>query len=210
MKTTAVMVVALLAVTGTEVAQAEQTEEQTIVVYVESGLVPMNVLRQAQLTAGKMLAGIDVTIDWRRGVTKGSSPRQERTLAVRMASETPQNYCPGAMAVSQPYEGVHITVFYDRVDRFNQLGSTLLAQTLTSRLLAHVLVHEVSHLLQGISRHSRNGVMKESWTPEDYKEMERRTLRFAPEDVHLIHLGLLVRSGGTVITEDTNAEMAAR
>ena len=207
---TAAMVMALLAVIGTEVGQAKQTEKQTVVVYVENGLAPMSVVRQAQGMAGKLFAGIGVTIDWRRGVPEDNSSPQERALAVRMASETPRNYLPAAVAASQPYEGVHITVFYDRVaSRFQHHRSPLQAQALTSRLLAHVLVHEVSHMLQGISRHSPSGVMKAVWTPEDYRQMERRMLPFAPEDVHLIHGGAQARDGAKLVTANTSPKVAA-
>jgi hypothetical protein len=170
----------------------------------------MSVVRQAQVLAGKTFSGIGVTIDWRRGVPEGSAPPQERILSVRIADEAPENSSPAAMAASQPYEGVHITVFYDRVaSRFQHHRSPLQAQALTSRLLAHVLVHEVSHMLQGISRHSQSGVMKAVWTPEDYRQMERRMLHFAAEDVHLIHGGAQARDGAKLVTANTSPKVGA-
>jgi hypothetical protein len=57
-------------------------------------------------------------------------------------------------------------------------------------LLAHVMVHEIAHILQGVYRHSDNGVMKAVWTGQDYSQMRVGALPFAPEDVELIHLGL--------------------
>jgi hypothetical protein len=60
-------------------------------------------------------------------------------------------------------------------------------------LLAHVLVHEITHVLEGISRHSATGIMKDRWDDNDYSEMRRKPLRFAQEDVNLIYDGLKAR-----------------
>jgi hypothetical protein len=51
-----------------------------------------------------------------------------------------------------------------------------------------VLVHEVSHILEGVSRHSDSGVMKARWTGNDF------ALGFAQMDVELIHEGLDARA----------------
>jgi hypothetical protein len=60
-------------------------------------------------------------------------------------------------------------------------------------LLAHVLVHEITHILQGISRHSPTGIMKGQWDYDDYFEMSRRPLPFAQKDIDLIYDGLKAR-----------------
>jgi hypothetical protein len=60
-------------------------------------------------------------------------------------------------------------------------------------VLAHVMVHEITHILQGVSRHSESGIMKARWTNNDYQEMMFQPLPFAPEDVKLVQLGLDAR-----------------
>ena len=95
---------------------------------------------------------------------------------------------PGALAYALPYEGVHIRVFYDRVER--------VVPGLTAVVLAHVLVHETTHILEGIYRHSDSGVMKAAWTKQDHLQMQVEALSFAPEDVKLIRLGLASRLAG--------------
>jgi len=77
-------------------------------------------------------------------------------------------------------------VFYDRITE------TVGAVTLP-HLLAHVLVHEITHILEGVARHSETGVMKAHWTSEDYRKMGGHHLPFAPEDVELIQLGMKSR-----------------
>jgi hypothetical protein len=93
----------------------------------------------------------------------------------------------GAFAYSLPYGGRHIVVFWDRVLR--KVGSSV-----APILLAHVLVHEIAHILQGVSRHSKTGIMKATWGPEDYFQMRTKPLEFTDEDVALIHRGLAARS----------------
>lgn len=62
-------------------------------------------------------------------------------------------------------------------------------------VLAHVLVHEITHILEGIDRHSESGVMKAQWTVEDYRAMADKPLPFAAIDVDLIQRGLASQSG---------------
>jgi len=67
---------------------------------------------------------------------------------------------------------------------------------LAPALLAHVLVHEITHILEGVARHSETGIMKANWTLRDYYDMQTKTLQFASEDVELIHRGLAQRRSG--------------
>ena len=60
-------------------------------------------------------------------------------------------------------------------------------------VLAHVMAHEITHVLEGIGRHSQTGVMRAHWRGGDYREMRSKPLPFAPEDVCLIHEGLASR-----------------
>jgi len=62
------------------------------------------------------------------------------------------------MAYAHPYEAVNIFVLYDRIEK--SADGPILAST----FLAHVMTHEITHLLQGMP--------------------------FGPEDLDLIQLGL--------------------
>ena len=110
-----------------------------------------------------------------------------------MASNTPEHLLPGALAFARVYEGVHIDVFCDRLDRMAP-GSKMAVP-----LLAHVLVHEITHMIQGIDRHSDSGVMKSCWTASDYAEMMSTPLPFTPQDIQLIRLGLAARARGETL-----------
>jgi hypothetical protein len=97
---------------------------------------------------------------------------------------------PGALAYALPYEGSHIVVFWDRVQATT--GPRVPA------LLAHVLAHEITHILEGFCRHSESGLMKAHWDVSSYRMMNSETLPFAGEDVELIYAGLARRTEGTV------------
>jgi hypothetical protein len=52
------------------------------------------------------------------------------------------------------------------------------------------MVHEITHLLQGVTRHSDTGVMKARWTGTDFGGMRVTPLPFTRQDVELIYSGL--------------------
>jgi hypothetical protein len=61
-------------------------------------------------------------------------------------------------------------------------------------LLAHVMVHEITHILERADRHSAEGLMKASWTPDDLVKMAYKPFSFDPVDVVLIREGLANRA----------------
>jgi hypothetical protein len=66
-------------------------------------------------------------------------------------------------------------------------------------LLAHVLAHEITHVLERTDRHSADGVMKAHWNLLDFTKMVWRPLPFAVEDVELIHRGIASRMQSRVL-----------
>ena len=65
---------------------------------------------------------------------------------------------------------------------------------IANELLAHVMVDEITHVLQRIDRHSNEGVMNAVWSEQDYAIMKRHALPFAPKDIESIRTGLKIRS----------------
>jgi hypothetical protein len=61
-------------------------------------------------------------------------------------------------------------------------------------LLAYVLAHEIAHVLEQVSRHSTEGIMKANWDTHDLWYIEWRSLPFAAEDVEMIHQGIAFRT----------------
>ena len=156
---------------------------QTVTVYVQNFVaVPNRTLIDAECIANRIFGPVGVRIDWRTGAPK------QGAIALRVSEATPENYYPGTFGVALTYEGVHITVFYDRIRKLS-------SQSVIAAVLGHVLAHEITHILEGIDRHSESGVMKAHWTDEDIAEMIYKPFVFAPEDVRLIQGGLMRRVG---------------
>jgi hypothetical protein len=164
-----------------------QNATLSLTVYVQasigdSALVP--ILMRARGVASGMFATAGVKINWRTGQPKAYEA--ERPILIAITSNTPETFHRGALAYSHPFEGAHIRVFYDRVENAYRPRATAI-------LLAHVLVHEITHVLEGTDRHSEQGVMKGQWTPDDLVQMVYKPLPFDSADVLLIREGVANR-----------------
>ena len=163
--------------------------EASITVYVANDAnLESSLLSRARTIAGDMFGSVGLQVKWRQGTRPDSELRREKAIAVQLTLETPSGFRATTGAFTVPAEGVHITILY------NRLAWSSAKPGLTSALLAHVLVHEITHILEGVARHSETGVMKANWTSSDYYEMQTKTLPFAPEDVELIHRVLARRN----------------
>jgi hypothetical protein len=186
------MKIATMAAVAITIAMNARATE--VAVYVQGlSVVPLTVLNRAQVLANGMFAGVDVKIDWHAGLPPRRQSQHQTAIMVQIVTDTPRELKPSALAFARPYEGVHIDVFYDRV-------RAATGPELTPNVLAHVLVHEITHILQGSCRHSDTGVMKAHWNHEDYIEMRMKPLSFTEEDILLIRAGLAERAtSGTLV-----------
>ena len=121
-----------------------------------------------------MLEKAGVTVRWQQ---------RDCRIKIRFASGIPETSHPGALAYAEPFgEGVRrITVLYDRVRFVAERRPGL-----EPRLLAHVLVHEIGHVLMRTDAHSATGVMKARWTADDLDRMSRVPLGFAAFECELM------------------------
>jgi hypothetical protein len=141
-------------------------------------------LGNAEILASEMFAHAGVKLVWhdRPGPCRGV----DTAILIGLVNSAPKDASRTALASANVSDDIHIAVFLDRIPRD--------AHGLHTRALAHVLVHEITHIIQGVPRHSETGVMKASWTMVDYDEMRCHTLAFAPEDLELIRVGLAARA----------------
>ena len=174
MKILAMTLMAAMVGVAAEAGEPGPPAERTVTVCMEHD--PIGAVMRAKETASKMFSGIGVKLDWRSGCPASS-------IRISFSEDTPAKRMPHALAYALPYEGTHIVIFYDRVQRAVRRADV-------ACLLAHVLVHEITHILQGIQRHSGQGVMKAAWDGSDYLAMTWQPLAFASEDIDLIHRGL--------------------
>jgi hypothetical protein len=169
--------------------EGRQDSKQAVTVYVDScPEVPDETLTVAEFLAFRMFEKAGVSLRWHRGWSKAY--RMEQSITVRIASNTPRALHPGALAYAEPYagqiKGAHIRVFFDRIENS---GTT----KLVPYLLGHVLVHEITHILERSDHHSKEGVMKRSWTRHDLFQMWYQPLPFDALDVELIRRGFANR-----------------
>ena len=171
---------ATIAIAAMMAASAQGKSEngrQVTVYFSDNAGVPYDVRAQAQGLATEMFASIGVTLHLKPG--RPARPDAD-AIMIEFVTNTPATRLPGALAYALPYEGVHIRIFWDRIE----------PSPSPRQLLAHVMVHEITHILQGIDRHSNAGIMKAQWTYQDYAVMKVRPLSFTPEDVDLIYQGM--------------------
>jgi hypothetical protein len=156
-----------------------------VVVYVENDrAVSQEVEWRAESIAKCMFARIGVSIEWRAGKRGRHSEAIQATI-VRHAPASARKTMLGCTEISARSSG-RIFVIADRLqleDGREHRGSLI---------LAHVLVHEITHALEGVSRHADTGIMKANWTPGDYRQMAQM-LAFAPADIEMIHYRLAHR-----------------
>ena len=175
-----VMVMALAVET---VAQAGQPQGQLIVYLNDSAGVPAPVFVPAEGMASRMFARIGIHLVWR--CCKLPANRRTGFIGIELMAHAPRECDSLALAEALPYQGIHIRVFFDRIAAFDP--------ELQQVVLAQVMVHEITHILEGTTRHSTTGIMRAQWNTDDPRAMMRKPQPFAQEDVELIYLGLKAR-----------------
>lgn len=180
MKTSAMITMA--AILAGSAWAASKSDSRRLVICLEDG--KHGGVESAAAKASSMFLSAGVQLEWHGGVSfcKGNLD----AMLVSLMTSTPKTFHPGALAYALPYEGVHIQVFYDRIAQSDP--------DLVPSLMAHVIVHEITHILQGIDRHSAGGIMKAVWASSDYTLMKRGQLRFTALDVEMIHDGFAART----------------
>ena len=136
----------------------------------------------AETLTNRMFASIRLKLQWDGPPVCPAAAGDPIFLIIQ--TRTPEAHFPGALGVALPLEGSHAWVFYDRVRRSTPGDDHLPA------LLAHVMAHEIAHVLQGVIRHSDSGILKAQWSATDCARMTFFPLIFTAYDATLIHLGI--------------------
>jgi hypothetical protein len=149
----------------------------------------------ASLGAARIFQSIGVKVNWLR---PPACNQASDFIQIDLCYESPKSYPATSLAYAYPYAGSRIVILMDHVKATARPGRE------RSRL-TYVLVHEITHVLQGISRHSQTGIMKAHWTDWDQYDISRSALSFAPEDVELIRYGLDARRARQATVRTTDA-----
>jgi len=159
--------------------------EPDVTIRVESDDQPgAEVLAAAEITATAMFARIGVRAAW---APEGKRGRPAIGVVLHLHITDRPEEGKEVLGYAYPYAGdtQSVTIVWRRV-RAQCQDYPMQAPA----LLAHVMVHEVAHVLQGISRHSHDGVMKAQWSPEDLRNMRWQPLPFTDADARFIQSGL--------------------
>jgi hypothetical protein len=174
-------------------ASAGRTADVTL--WTSGQVIVDNVVQcAANYQAARIFSRIGVSLEWTK---ERPAALDGPGIEVRYATGVLGH--PESLAFSTPFESRPvITVLYDRI-----LASTeRVTRDLRATLLAHVLAHEIGHILMRTDAHSSQGLMKAHWTSSDFARMFYRPLPFLPVDEDAIRRGLAeldvrVRVGGT-------------
>src|SRR5271157_1655661 len=181
MKTTAMM----MAMLGSVAWAGGKSDDQKVVACIEVSQESAEVVAAARMTSARLFEAVGVNLEWHTD-RRFCEAQRDQAIKISLSLNTPKDLAPGALAYALPYEGVHIQVFYDRMANAGN--------DLRPKLLAYVVVHEITHVLQAVDRHSESGIMMAHWGAPEYGRMRIGQLRFADEDIELIHKGLEMRA----------------
>jgi hypothetical protein len=149
---------------------------------IEDSILRNEVERAIPITS-RMLTAARVKVQWEHeGSLSCSSAPDRASIIINLLTHASSDFRPGALPYCLPDEGRHIVVLCDRI-----LSAS---PELSTPLLAHVIAHEITHLLQGSSHHSAEGIMKTQWDHNDYAVMKLHPLAFTETDLRLIRDGL--------------------
>jgi hypothetical protein len=151
--------------------------------------ITFGVLPLAETKATRMFAEIGVRVQWLSQTARvipvmavaGCASKSPEAVIVEVVETGGMG--DSRLAFARPYarDGVRVTIFYKDV---SNAGRHL--PRAEAAILAHVLVHEITHVVEGVARHSKTGVMRPYWTDRDFAEMMFKPIRFAELDVLLL------------------------
>lgn len=127
----------------------------------------------------RIFAGIGVPLEWR--ACEPDSEPSPTTIVVELVSRTPPEFMSGALGYAMPGRR-RIVIFFDRIEWMPDAWV----------VLGHVMAHEITHVIQGVPRHSDTGLMKPHYRNSDLSEMRHKSLPFTQEDLLLLYDGLTV------------------
>ena len=155
-----------------------------VAVYMEPGEIARPIYCNARAEVTWMFAAAGIRVKWSE--TEPKRALAPVTIVIRFAHRTDAGFHPGALAYAHPFdEKPAIVVIYDRLRAV--IGK---CPKLEARLLAHVLSHEICHVLQRTNVHADAGLMKARWSAEDWRLMAEKPLPFTQADLGMMQDGL--------------------
>jgi hypothetical protein len=111
----------------------------------------------------------------RKGEERAAACQARRDIALEILKAAPPGYQASILGYAQPLAsaGLNVRVFNDRV----RLAATGRSR-LYAAVLAHVIAHEIGHVLLRTGKHTSGGLMSQMWGDGDYAWMSRTLMLF--------------------------------
>jgi hypothetical protein len=185
----------MVAVTVAMAGRAESLKPQadalvTVFTYDRTG-VPPAVMAGAERVATAAFAAAGIEVRWVEGKRLGELLVSDgEILSVVFDGPAPAHFASQALAFTTVDGGgdADVHVFYSRVVRCEDHMPGLAAGpgAYLPQLLGNVVAHELTHALEGVVRHSSDGLMRAVWSAREYAEMVRGPLAFNAVDLALL------------------------
>lgn len=110
-----------------------------------------------------------------------------RDIALKIQAAAPEQLKGTALGMAQPLAriGVNARVFDDQVQ-----NAAILRNGSYTEILAHVMAHEIGHVLLRTNEHSRDGLMAAVWTKLDYDSIAKGHLIFTHDQAEAMRATL--------------------
>jgi hypothetical protein len=196
---------AMVAIGGMTAERGAQATARTDVpqlvmrIYDSAGLSPTQIEAARKIARGAFnRAGLDVAwLDCSQTASAAPDtpcvrPVRPAEIIVRIVRTTSKrtDRVLGYTDLCDHADGVLATVFADEVDE-----TARRSRVETGMLIGRVIVHEISHLLVGTSRHSPIGVMRGTWSDQEIRRNLLPDWSLSRRDAQQVRLGLLARAG---------------
>jgi hypothetical protein len=103
----------------------------------------------------------------------------------------------GSAFLSKDGDGVYCDVFYPSVETLHRDSDAS-----PSRVLGHVMAHEIGHLILGTNAHSALGIMRPHWQGEELRRIGMGTLLFTPQQMRHMQARLVSISATLAVSDE--------
>jgi len=177
--------------------------------------IPESVLAQASQEASRIFrqAGVDTIWTLCHSSNAGTSnppnclsPSDPTHLSLRIVPWSSQigDSTFGVAFLSEEGVGAYSDVFYPLAEKLHSDCDASL-----SRVLGHVMAHEIGHLLLGLHSHSALGIMQPHWKGEALRRIGMGTLLFTAEQARSMRERLATKSEDSMETAARPATQVA-
>ena len=123
----------------------------------------------------------------RKGQEHEAACRARRDIALELVPAAPRGLKATILGQAEPLarSGLNARVYMDRVMDAAELHSRSQAD-----VLAHVIAHEIGHVLLRSNQHTPRGLMSAVWTDQEYDWIARRLMVFTKANARIMRATL--------------------